>query len=229
MIGLDAHFGNSQQVKQQAGPNILTSQDKPQICATSILRFVALDLFKAPCLGAWVLPFLQNHYLVLNPPTLGHFSGRSMMPVRTPRYPNVVCGESEQGTMLGIAVAAWTETPQPWMLRVEKSHNLLVLSRISCFVSHCLPAEIKEARYKKVQGKSVPKRSWSLGEQMGMFGYPRVLAPSSLWRSTRYAAMGQLGGVNFPASNCRSKIQPGWSLKIVGQSIKGLFPNSGAF
>ena len=81
------------------------------------------------------------------------------MPVRTPRYPNVVCGESEQGTMLGIAVAAWTETPQPWMLRVEKSHNLLLLSRISCFVSHCLPAEIKEARYKKVQGKSVPKRS----------------------------------------------------------------------
>ena len=62
-----------------------------------------------------------------------------------------------------------------------------------------------------------------------MFGCPRVLAPSSLWRSTRYAAMGQLGGVNFPASNCRSKIQPGRSLKIVGQSIKGLFPNSGAF
>ena len=40
---------------------------------------------------------------------------------------------------------------------------------------------------------------------MGMFGCPRALAPSSLWRSTRYAAMGQLGGVNFPASNCRSK------------------------
>ena len=52
MIGLNAHFGNSQQVKQQAGPNILTSQDTPQICATSTLRFVALDLFKAPCLGA---------------------------------------------------------------------------------------------------------------------------------------------------------------------------------
>ncbi len=83
----------------------------------SSLRFVALNIFKVPCFGAWVLPFL-NHYSVLNPPT-GRFSG-----IPTPRYPNVVCGESEQGIMMGIAVAAWIETHSHGIPKVQRSKSL---------------------------------------------------------------------------------------------------------
>ena len=56
--------------------------------------------------------------------------------------------------MLGISWAAWTETPQPWMLRMEKTQCASHFLRW-CLVSHVLPAQIKEARHKKIR-KAVP-------------------------------------------------------------------------
>ena len=50
--------------------------------------------------------------------------------------------------MLGISWAAWTETPQPWMLRIKKTQRASDFLRW-CFVSHILPAQIKESKHSK--------------------------------------------------------------------------------